>query len=422
MTEKEEWQNFLTYFCNQYLEGLNDYQALIKNMYYKLGYNKIITEDKSLDLSESFPNKISNVKAKMFKHIAGKDCIKIKYESECNILIGTKKGKSKKLLEILLAEFEEWKTSQVINEPTQTRNEQTKIIKVYETLSNILEELLRQLNYNDQICAFKKQIDTKQRTGIFIIHGQSKDYGQKWLLNLLLHVDKKIVPGSDKIEYPITMSLRNNEFHSFLCRIDQCFSDQSQNQQDTNQIIDHIRDSIYQFWQQGKNIILIIHNISWILKDEKNEKNDCLRDFLKQCWIPIVNEIEQQNKIEQQQNNYNHRNNRVLLFLVDYDNSLNKLTELQRQFDNQFYILPDINNFDEYLISNWFDNYVQDKMKEVNDKMKEVNKEVKKEDFIKIKADFIEIVKKNPQPISFFQRICEYFDLQWSDIELTLKL
>ena len=201
--------------------------------------------------------------------------------------------------------------------------------------SEQLYRILVKLGYRQQVRLFSRLIK-KQEIAALLIYGPP-DYGQRWLLNLLL---VHHLPGiqTSKV-FTVDLKRRGRritlEKSRELCRAFGVDPHQAS--------FKEIAKKVYQCWQ-SRNVILILNEIN-------NVGAENVKTILEEFWQPLVEEIVSQPS--------NLSRNKLFLFLIDYEGKSGEIAELfQEKIEtttrksNRLKI-PEIREFTEEELSNW---------------------------------------------------------------------
>ena len=205
--------------------------------------------------------------------------------------------------------------------------------------SEELYQKLAKLGYRQQVRLFRRLV-RKEDVAALLIYGPP-DYGQRWLLNVLLtnHLPgvemSKVVNVSLKRRgrSPSTQVL-GRDFHRFWGL--------------SNPVtLAEAAKAVYQCWQT-RNVILIFHDVDWI--GAENAKK-----LIEEFWQPLTQEMR---KTVGKNREFSSK---LFMFLIDYQGKTGKLNSIfrERAKENNHkqspLKAPEIEEFTEEEIGDWID-------------------------------------------------------------------
>lgn len=197
---------------------------------------------------------------------------------------------------------------------------------------------LLKLGYSRQVRLFRKLV-REHSIAALLIHG-SPDYGQRWLLNLLLVKHLPYITTSRVVKVGLTRRVR--QFDATALWREFC----SHIQLPKNSSLAEIAQGVYKCCQT-QNMILIFHNVEWISRGN-------LQQLIQDFWLPLATEL--------QNSQLNLNNSNLLMFLVDYEGDVESLEDFfpDGQDANQSSYTPvktpKINEFSQDDLLNWIEN------------------------------------------------------------------
>lgn len=196
---------------------------------------------------------------------------------------------------------------------------------------------LLKLGYSKQVRLFR-QLVKEHSVAALLIHG-SPDYGQRWLLNLLLVKHLPYITTSRVVKVGLTRRVR--QFDAKALWREFC----SHIQLPKNSPLSEIAQGVYRCCQT-QNMILIFHNVEWMSRES-------LQEIIQDFWLPLAREL--------QNSQLNSNQSKLLMFLVDYEGSVGSLEDFFSGNDaNQSTYTPvktpKINEFSQDDLLNWIEN------------------------------------------------------------------
>jgi|GEM_PF-7044951 len=241
-----------------------------------------------------------------------------------------------------------------------------------------LKNVLGELNYHHQKFLFTEAISQIKPAGTFLIHGKTH-YGQRWLVNLLRY---KVPYHTDAWQKSIYIKPHRKDLQTLWQSLAQELG--------TSPSPEAVIEQLYQHWKNS-TVILAIHNVDLI--DESS-----LKQFMDDFWQKLVNKAK---------NEATQKNFRLVLFLVDDQNSKSKLekslplvTEPDRNQPHIPLTLQELEPFNQEVIETWVGVQIQSLSQLWNSS----------ESIEQVMRD---IVKRNNQPVSVLRDICLCFELDW---------
>lgn len=144
-----------------------------------------------------------------------------------------------------------------------------------------MQRALLQLDYNQQIGKFKTSLEALNLVGTFLIHGNSQDHGQVWLLNRILHESNH---ETSDLSIRIRLSERQNmqKIMNFLGSELKC---QENNSGDYSTAI--IISAITQLWQTTRLWFSFYLDVRFT-----PVKGQVLNEFMTNFWQPLIRQIQ----------------------------------------------------------------------------------------------------------------------------------
>ncbi|HBE21141.1 MAG TPA: hypothetical protein DEG17_11935 [Cyanobacteria bacterium UBA11149] len=267
--------------------------------------------------------------------------------------------------------------------PNHIPSKKSGILNLAETKRERLENALRELDYQSQQRLFEDRITSEQLAASFLIHGQ-KDYGQRWLVNLL----KYRVPYHDTAwQKPIYIKPHRRNIETVWQNLAQELG--------TSPSPQSLVEQLYQHWQT-KTVILAIYDVDLIA-------GSCLQQFMDEFWYPLVDKVNE--KVRNDSSGEDFRS--LVLFLVDNKNAKDKVV---KSLDSDILLFEELKAFDRKMVKHWMTCRLGLLLPMWNgdDVMEKV---------------ICDMVERDNQPISVFTDICSCFDLDWEqDIHGKLAL
>ncbi|BAZ10730.1 hypothetical protein NIES4071_25530 [Calothrix sp. NIES-4071] len=205
---------------------------------------------------------------------------------------------------------------------------------------DFLYKSLLKLGYWEQHNRFE-EIAGKYSHGVFLIQGNSKDYGQRWLLNRLASIIPRILEGKK-----IIIDLNRTSSRTDILAIWDEFAGRVGLAEKS--LPSQIADKICEL-RKSQNVLIVFNNV-----DETVKENLC--DLLNDFWVSLTTKIIEDN----QQNLF-----KLLIFFLDYQNVVtqwnvgfvdNYNSDWQPNYPLE---LPTINPFSNEDLRDWL-NYQND--------------------------------------------------------------
>lgn len=197
---------------------------------------------------------------------------------------------------------------------------------------------LLKLGYTKQVRLFR-QLVKEHSVAALLIHGLP-DYGQRWLLNLLLVKHLPYITTSRVVKVGLTRRVR--QFDATALWREFC----SHIQLPRNSSPSEIAQGVYKCCQT-QNMILIFHNVEWMPKEN-------LQEIIQDFWLPLATEV--------QNSQLTSNKSKLLMFLVDYEGIVGSLEEFftsVQDASNSSYTpvkTPKIPEFSQDDLLNWIEN------------------------------------------------------------------
>ncbi|MGB7444220.1 MAG: trypsin-like peptidase domain-containing protein [Coleofasciculaceae cyanobacterium] len=208
---------------------------------------------------------------------------------------------------------------------------------------------LLKLGYKQQVRLFRKLVKDHAIAAL-LIHGLP-DYGQRWLLNLLLVKHLSYLTASRVVPVGLNRRSRRSDARAIWREFCSRFS------LPRNSSLAEIAQAVYQSLQT-QNIILIFHNVNWIPRES-------LKELIQDFWLPLANQVKQSQATADI--------SKLLMFLVDYEGSVGSLEGLfagKVDAEGTKYTpikAPKISEFSEDDLMSWLENENQTLPKELVD-------------------------------------------------------
>ncbi|NEO77013.1 hypothetical protein [Moorena sp. SIO4G3] len=247
-----------------------------------------------------------------------------------------------------------------------------------------LHKVLLKLGYWQQQQLFEKIVRTHQESnGAFLIHGKSRDYGQRWLANRLAFNAARNLAGKT-----ILIDLNRRTLRTDMSSIWQEFAGRISLAEESSP--GEIVTGLLKLWQ-SQHVLICFNNV-----DESIEEN--LRDLIDNLWTGIVQRISQ------------HQPSRfkLLIFFLDYQGMVRSwniafVTDYQPDCKTRLpFELPEIIPFGRETIRTWLDHQEDHLPESLSDD---------KEETVKI------LLAKKGIPEPTFRKICELCGCNWYDQE-----
>ncbi|MFN6518862.1 MAG: trypsin-like peptidase domain-containing protein [Nostoc sp. CreGUA01] len=223
--------------------------------------------------------------------------------------------------------------------------ELNKILKLID--SEELYKILLNLGYEKQVMLFRR-LKRDNHVATFLIHGESRYYGQDWLrkrlINLLLLPEEKT-----KAKFPIIslgQKVRRNDTKALWRELGRWFA-LTEEQPSPEQLV----EKIYQC-SQKRDVLLVFCEVEKVPETVFDQ-------ILHQFWLPLVRRV-QTEVAANQKNKY-----KIFLFVIDYEGRVeNWRMSLAHQLDGNWepsipVCSPKLIEFSETELSNWLDNNSQ---------------------------------------------------------------
>lgn len=247
-----------------------------------------------------------------------------------------------------------------------------------------LHKVLLKLGYWQQQQLFEKIVRTHQQShGAFLIHGKSRDYGQRWLANRLAFNAARNLAGKT-----ILIDLNRRTLRTDMSSIWEEFAGRISLAEESSP--GEIVTGLLKLWQ-SQHVLICFNNV-----DESIEDN--LRDLIDNLWTGLIQRISQHQPSQF----------KLLIFFLDYQGlvrswNIGFVTDYQPDFKTRLpFELPEIIPFGRETIRTWLD-YQEDHLPETLS--------LDKEETVKI------LLAKKGIPEPTFRKICELCGCNWYDQE-----
>lgn len=202
-----------------------------------------------------------------------------------------------------------------------------------------LHGALLKLGYWEQQRSFKKVIKDHP-VGAFLIHGNSPEYGQRWLLNrLALETFRSLEAKVVKVNLG-RVSSRSN-IPALWRELAERVGLRRQNTPSEAEIVERVHQ-----WWQTQNVIIVFYDVHGTIEDN-------LRDLINDFWAVLANRV---SETATQGNGF-----KLLMFLLDDKGSVNtwNLT-FAKQYDSTWrpiipFGLPNLTEFSSDLLITWIE-------------------------------------------------------------------
>ncbi|MGK7879688.1 MAG: trypsin-like peptidase domain-containing protein [Crocosphaera sp.] len=280
-------------------------------------------------------------------------------------------------------------SGEVIAVASHRQGEKKGLALAIEELENIwkfvdsekLYKTLVKLGYQKQVKLFQKLIKSVQ-TAALLIHGPP-EYGQKWLLNLLL---KNHLEDHDLSLYVIIeLDRRGRKLDKSVLTRELCRQFHVDPKKAT---LEEIAKKIEQCLE-SRNVIIIFHNVDYV-------GGENVRKILEKLWQPLLMNIKKKEE----------GLNKLFFFLVDYEGKIGESTQLfQEKIEKakeEYYQLkiPKLREFSESDLLNW-STFEREELPE--ELVEEIDEEV---------DTFLEETEGGI-PVLTLDEICARCDLNW---------
>ena len=253
-------------------------------------------------------------------------------------------------------------------------------IEKIQTHDDLYKALLK-LGYWEQQRFFEKIIITKKQShGAFVIHGKSKQYGQRWLLNRLALVISKSLDGKN-----IVIDLNRTTSRTDILGIwEELAGWVDLEESSPNAII----SEIFKLWQT-QNVIICFNNVDGSIEDN-------LRDLINGLWLHIYE------KISDIQSNISPF--KLLVFFLDYQGiiinwDLSFVDDYDDNLRTKFpFTLPEVIPFSSEIIRTWLEQQSENLPETIS---------LDKEETIKV------ILEKQGIPDLTIRKICTLCGCNW---------
>ena len=249
-----------------------------------------------------------------------------------------------------------------------------------------LYKVLLKLGYWEQQRLFEKIIITKKESrGAFLIHGKSKQYGQRWLLNRLALVTSKNLEGKN-----IAIDLNRTTLRTDMLGIWEELAGWVDLEESSPPSA--IIAEILKLWQT-QNVLIYFNNV-----DESIEDN--LRDLIKSLWQGISQKI---SDIQTPISPF-----KLLIFFLDYQGivinwDLAFVDDYDPKWKTNFpFNLPELIPFSGEVIRTWLDHQSEYLPENIS---------LDKEETVKI------LWEKKGIPVPTFHKICTLCGCNWFEQE-----
>ena len=249
-----------------------------------------------------------------------------------------------------------------------------------------LHRLLLKLGYWEQQRLFEEVAITKKVShGAFLIHGLSKEYGQRWLLNRLALVIPESLEGKN-----IVIDLNRTASRSDISAIWGEFAGRVGLPEDipTSKIV----EMIHKLWQ-SQNVLIAFNNVDESIKENLQ---DLLNDFWKSLMWRITDSKNSENKFQ------------LLMFCLDYQGLVIKWNVgFVNNYNSDWrpnipLAFPDITPFSDESLRSWIEQQSDHLPKHIfNDKERVVKT----------------LMEKNGTPEPTLRKICELCGCNWFEQE-----
>ncbi|AOY79837.1 hypothetical protein BJP36_07740 [Moorena producens JHB] len=247
-----------------------------------------------------------------------------------------------------------------------------------------LYKVLLKLGYWQQQQLFEKIVRTHQEShGAFLIHGKSRDYGQRWLANRLAFNAARNLAGKT-----ILIDLNRRSLRTDMSSIWEEFAGRISLTEESSP--GEIVTGLLKLWQ-SQHVLICFNNVDASIEDN-------LRDLIDNLWTGLV-----QNIARHQPSRF-----KLLIFFLDYQGlvrswNIGFVTDYQPDFKTRLpFELPEIIPFGRETIRTWLD-YQEDYLPETLS--------LNKEETVKI------LLAKKGIPEPTFRKICALCGCNWYEQE-----
>jgi inactive STAND len=197
-----------------------------------------------------------------------------------------------------------------IERAEQERDQIKQQIEKFEKLENSekIHNALLRLDYQQQVSLFRDFIEEQEQPiGAFLVHGESEQHGQIWLLKRLL----RLVPDSEatpRIKLNIRKKSRKNNISALWRQLGDEVETKwnSFSEIITDEEIELVIQAVIKRLKTD-HLILILHEVECTSEDDLNE-------LICKFWLPLVSSV----TATKQTNDFF-----LLMFLVDYEGCVN---------------------------------------------------------------------------------------------------
>lgn len=222
-----------------------------------------------------------------------------------------------------------------------------------------LYKSLLKLGYSKQIRLFRKLIKNHSIVAL-LIYGLP-DYGQRWLLNLLLNKHLPYLLTSRVIKVALNRRGRRFDAKGIWRELSRHLG------LPANSAVEDIILKVYECWKT-QNVILIFHQINWMSKKS-------IKELIQDFWLPLTKDI-------RETSDHPTNSNRLLMFLIDYEGSVGSLETFfisQANSNEKKYEpikAPKISEFSENELLSWLENESDELPSELIEEIDETVEEI----------------------------------------------
>ncbi|AFZ27597.1 hypothetical protein Cylst_5591 [Cylindrospermum stagnale PCC 7417] len=233
-----------------------------------------------------------------------------------------------------------------IEEAESERELIVKQIDKYENADKIerLNNALLRLDYEKQTLLFKEFIEQEQRIGVFLVHGESEEHGQIWLLNRLLGR----VPEMETItlEFHLSRKSRRHDISALWRELGDKVGARLNSRASiiTEEEIERVLQGVIQKLRT-EHVILVLHQVDHVTEAYLNE-------LLHNFWLPLTSLVRK--SIDQKSDRL------LLMFLIDCEGCVSTWNiTFAQEFDSAWephipISLPMIKCLSSDILTNWF--------------------------------------------------------------------
>ncbi|GAA6618618.1 hypothetical protein [Scytonema sp. NUACC26] len=255
-------------------------------------------------------------------------------------------------------------------------------LEITQTVDFLYRSLLK-LGYWEQHNLFE-EIAGKYSHGVFLIHGHSKEYGQRWLLNRLISSIPNSLEGKN-----IVIDLNRTSSRTDIAAIWDEFAGRVSLPEKSLPF--QIAERICELWKT-QNVLIIFNNVDETIKEN-------LGDLLNNFWVSITQKILENN----------HKNTfKLLIFFLDYQGVVSQWNiGFVEKYDlywqpNLPLGLPKIHPFSDKDLRDWL-NYQSDSLPPAISTNKVATVRV--------------LLEKQGMPIPTLRKICDICGCNWFEQE-----